>query len=46
MINQNKYQIGRRSFLKITAGAAIVSGIGLPKKFWAERKNDCPHLLI
>jgi len=32
MINQNKYQIGRRSFLKITAGAAIVSGIGLPKK--------------
>lgn len=35
MSKPNNFQIGRRSFLKITAGAAVVSGIGLPEKVYA-----------
>jgi formate dehydrogenase iron-sulfur subunit len=45
MNKKNKSGIGRRSFLKITAGAAVISGIGLPKKSFAETDERLSTLI-
>ncbi|MFZ3104035.1 MAG: 4Fe-4S dicluster domain-containing protein [Smithella sp.] len=45
MSRQSKFQIGRRSFLKITAGAAIISGVGLPKKSFAGTDEQLSTLI-
>ena len=38
-------QIGRRSFLQITAGAAVLSGMGLPKKAFAGTDKQLSTLI-
>ena len=43
MSKQNNVQIGRRSFLKITAGAAVISIVGLPKKAFAGNRQTIIH---
>lgn len=45
MSKHNIFQIDRRSFLKITAGAAIVSGVGLPKKVLGETEERLSTLI-
>lgn len=45
MDNKNDIQIGRRSFLQITAGAAVLSGIGLPKKAFAGTDKQLSTLI-
>lgn len=45
MSNQDRTQIGRRSFLKITAGAAIASSVGLPKKAFAKTDKQLSTLI-
>jgi len=45
MSNPDNFQIGRRSFLKITAGAAIISGVGLPKKSFAGTNEQLSTLI-
>lgn len=45
MKNKNLAEISRRSFLKITAGAAAVSGIVIPKKSWAETDKKLSTLI-
>jgi formate dehydrogenase iron-sulfur subunit len=38
-------QISRRSFLRITAGAAVISGAGLPKKAFAKTDKQLSSLI-
>jgi Fe-S-cluster-containing dehydrogenase component len=45
MNERKQLQIGRRSFLKITAGAAAFSSIGLPKKAFAETEKQLSTLI-
>lgn len=45
MSNQNNIRISRRSFLQITAGAAALSGIGLPKKSFAGTEQQLSTLI-
>jgi hypothetical protein len=45
MSKQENIKIGRRSFLKITAGAAIISGVGLPKKSFAGTDEQLSTLI-
>jgi hypothetical protein len=45
MSNPHNLQIGRRSFLKITAGAAVISSVGLPKKAFAETDKQLSTLI-
>jgi Fe-S-cluster-containing dehydrogenase component len=45
MDKKNNMQIGRRSFLQITAGAAVLSGIGLPKKALAGTDKQLSTLI-
>jgi formate dehydrogenase iron-sulfur subunit len=45
MSKQNNIQIGRRSFLKITAGATVVSSIGRPKEAFAGTDKQLSTLI-
>ena len=45
MSNPRNLQIGRRSFLKITAGAAVISSVGLPKKAFAGTDKQLSTLI-
>ena len=45
MKEQKQLQIGRRSFLKITAGAAALSSFGLPKKAFAKTDQQLSTLI-
>ena len=45
MSKQNNIQIGRRSFLKMTGGAAVISSIGLPNKSFAETDKQLSTLI-
>jgi Fe-S-cluster-containing dehydrogenase component len=40
IMTEKKFNLSRRSFLKISAGAAALSGVGLPKKAFAVGKED------
>ena len=42
---KNQTAISRRSFLKVTAGAAVVSSIGLPKKALAAKEAQIATLI-
>jgi len=45
MDKKNNMQIGRRSFLQITAGVTVLSGIGLPKKAFAGTDKQLSTLI-
>jgi len=45
MKTKEKFEIGRRSFLKISAGAALISGVGLPKKVHAAKEGQLATLI-
>lgn len=45
MNKQNSTQINRRSFLKVAAGTAALSGVGLPKKSFAETGKQLSTLI-
>jgi Fe-S-cluster-containing dehydrogenase component len=45
MKTQNQTAISRRSFLKVTAGAAVVSGVGFPGKSFAETGKQISTLI-
>ncbi|OGP68518.1 MAG: (Fe-S)-binding protein [Deltaproteobacteria bacterium RBG_19FT_COMBO_43_11] len=45
MSKQNKSKISRRSFLQITAGAAVLSGVSLPEKAVAGQKQQLSTII-